>query len=296
MSPAPSSLQMRPAETPSPPVPPIVPPIVETPYANKKTNFRTKNPDLLQRIRSQYNFQRHPLGVRPAIVPCGWTWAVNGSEIRKLIDYNLRELQKTVEDRCVMFGSSQLRTWLERSAHNDTYSSDAENIDNDLFPFTIQRCLIISGFHDTVTQTKAEQYSHEEYGRLFQKSVKGGAASRWSSSAQLSPSNPGGVYAVVCSKHIVDNDGLQCARKKCADWFSEYREQSGGNIYAPVDVWKMEYTRELQDMFEQSKEKKVPYSHMWRSSNFGPLKEVHIQLQRNLTTLQPVEMNLSQEM
>ena len=231
-------------------------------------------------------------------MPYGWTWADNGFEIRKLVDYNLRELQKTVEDRCVMFGSSQLKSWLERSAHNDTYSSDAENIDNGRFPFTIQRCLIISGFHDAETQTKTEEYSHEEYGRLFQKSVKGSAAANWRSSAHLSPSNPGGVYAVVCSKHIIDSGGLQHHKKECADWFSQYRKQSGGNIYGPVDVWKMEYTHELQEMFEQSsvEEKKFPYSNMWSSKNFGPLKEVHIQLQRNLTTLQPVEMNLSQEM
>ena len=83
--------------------------------------------------------------------------------MRKLVDDNLRELNKAVQDRCVMFGSSQVGGWLERSAHNDVYSSDAENLDSHLFPFTIQRCHIISGFHDTDTQTKAEEYSHEEY-------------------------------------------------------------------------------------------------------------------------------------
>ena len=128
--------------------------------------------------------------------------------------------------------------------------------------------------------------------------MKGIAAARWTPSAHLSPGNcnPGGVHAVVCSKHVIDSDGFQHHRKECADWFSQYRQQSGANIYAPLDVWGVTYTRELQEIFEQSSVEKRPYSATWSANNYGQLKEVHIQLQRELITLQPDKMNLSQEM
>ena len=83
--------------------------------------------------------------------------------MQELIDKKLHDLHAAVGDVCVMFGASQLKTWLERSSHANVYQSNGDDVDDENFPFTLKRCLIIWGFEDAYSQTEAEKYSHKKY-------------------------------------------------------------------------------------------------------------------------------------
>jgi hypothetical protein len=173
-----------------------------------------------------------------------------------------------------MFGSSQLRRGLRRSAHPSIYSSNSELIDDTLFPFTIQRCLLIWGFHNNLDQTSVEGFASKRYMELFGKSVTG-RDNDFTSGGQLTQHNPGGVYGVVCAKHITP-ENFKPQRAACNKLFETYREQNPGRyIIQPLDIWRSNYGANLAAMFE-------PHPKDYTSLIYGNLRKSHITFQRQL--------------
>jgi hypothetical protein len=248
---------------------------VEKPYLDKKTTKNTPfNSTKGKAVAQQYTFDAHPLNVEPVVVPHGWTWCTHQKQLEEMVEDKLHQLHDTVGSSCVMFGSSQLRSWLRRSAHPSVYSSNSELIDDTRFPFTIQRCLLIWGFDNNLDQTSAEGFASDRYSELFGKSVTG-RDNNFTSSSQLTQHNPGGVYGVVCAGHIT-KDNFKPKRAACKKWFNTYREQNPtARITQPLDVWKSNYADNLAAMFE-------PHPKDNAQQVCGNLKKSHITFQRQL--------------
>ena len=139
--PAPSTLSSNPQIVPLPPPSKKWPPPFQT-GVNSNQDCGSKNPLVLKSMK-QYTFLQNPLGVALAIVPAGWNWRDNEEELQGLIDQILHDLHAAVGEVCVMFGASQLKSWMERSCHAGVYQSNRDVVDDENFPFTLKRCLTI---------------------------------------------------------------------------------------------------------------------------------------------------------
>ena len=147
-------------------------------------------------------------------------------------------------------------------------------IDDTRFPFTIQRCLLVWGFHNNRGQTSAEGFASKRYMELFGKSVTG-RDNNFTSSGQLTQHNPGGVYGAVCAKHITP-ENFKPQRAACNKWFETYREQNPGSyITQPNDIWRSKYGAKLLAMFE-------PHPKGNSRNIYGNLKKSHTTFQRQL--------------
>ena len=194
--------------------------------------------------------------------------------MQELIDKKLRDLHAAVYDVRVMFGASQLKTWIERSPHASVYQSNGDDMDNVNFPFTLTRCLIILGFEDAYSQTEAEKYSHKKYTKLFGSAVSGAGKDNFTTSAHGSADNPLSVYAVVCAKHITPAI-FQQKRDKCKNRFSEYRKQLRHSRFSrSCDVWARHYAPAVREMFNHSANQ--------TAAKYGPLKYIHKENRRQL--------------
>ena len=205
----PSALTML---TPSPVQQNLAPSIdarkVEKPYLDKKTTKNIPfNSTEGKAVAQQYTFAAHPLNVEPVVVPWGWTWCTHQKQLEEMVEDKLHQLHDTVGSSCIMFGSSQLRGWLMRSAHPSVYSSNSELIDDTRFPFTTQRCLLIWGFHNNMDQTSAEGFASKRYMELFGKSVTG-RDNDFTSGGQLI-GNSLNIILVVCMVLCVLNTSLR---------------------------------------------------------------------------------------
>ena len=260
---------------------PTPPNQLRNPYDSKicrTTHCMTVSDPQVTRSKRQYTFLQNPLGVAAAIVPYGWTWASHKQELQQMIDNRLAALKLSMPDRSVMFGASQLKTWLLRSCTQPTYQANADDEQSTYFPFTIQRCLIIWGFEHAHDQTSAEAYCDESYDL----SVKGDDANRHTSSGQGSCDNPLGVYAVVCAKHITQSNFVQ-EKKQCKTRLKTYAASCQTRIYRPRDVWKDHYAQPLNEMFNKSDKHPASYSATWQTKNFGTLKKCYTDIRRKLS-------------
>ena len=231
----------------------------------------------------QYNITSNPLGVKPAVIPSGWTWNTNQEEIEHMLQDRLQALHAFAGSNCVMIGCSYLRQWLERSRNAQHYPSDADNKSSKLFPFTIQRCLLAWGFHDHETMVKAEAFAHQIYVKMYGTCVIGNQnrGSIQSASSHISPDDPGSVYAVVCAPHVTVAN-FASDRKLCNQRIDAFkRQQNKSIIFNGYDHFHRHYTFGLQQMFTQGAVSKS-YDKVWDGRNYGKLHEKYKEQQRML--------------